>query len=97
MYQSTKPLDLIHSDVCGPLSVNSIGGSRYFVTFIDNFSRYIVVYPMKHKSEVHQKFTEYRLMFENMFECKIKRIRPNEFVDCLKQNGILKDKIKWGG
>ena len=99
MYQSTKPLDLIHSDVCGPLSVNSIGGSRYFVTFVDNFSRYIVVYPMKHKSEVHQKFTEYRLMVENMFECKIKRIRSdnggeytsNEFVDYLKQNRILKD------
>ena len=99
MYQSTKRLDLIHSDVCGPLSVNSIGGSRYFVTFIDNFSRYIVVYPMKHKSEIHQKFTEYRLMVENMFECKIKRIRSdnggeytsNEFVDYLKQNGILED------
>jgi len=33
-------LNLIHSDICGPMNVESLGGSRYFVTFIDDFSRY---------------------------------------------------------
>eukprot|EP00111_Clytia_hemisphaerica_P023199 TCONS_00068237-protein len=45
-------LELIHSDVCGPMDVPSVGGSRYFVTFIDDYSRYTTVYMMKHKSEV---------------------------------------------
>ena len=35
---------IIHSGVCGPMPVNSIGGSRYFVTFIDNCSKYIHIY-----------------------------------------------------
>lgn len=37
-------LEVIHSDVCGPMNKNSIGGSRYFVTFIDDKSRYVSVY-----------------------------------------------------
>ena len=43
-------LDLIHSDFCGPMSVDSIGGSRYFMTFVDNYSRKIYVYFLKRKS-----------------------------------------------
>ena len=39
----TGLLDLIHSDVCGPMDVPSVGGSRSFVTVIDNFSRYTTV------------------------------------------------------
>ena len=34
-----QPFEIIHSDVCGPMNVDSIGGSNYFVTFIDDFSR----------------------------------------------------------
>ena len=37
--QSKRKLELIHSDVCGPLQVKLIGGSHYFVTFIDDYSR----------------------------------------------------------
>ena len=44
-------LGLIHSDVCGPLSSTARGGYQYFITFIDDFSRYGYVYLMKHKSE----------------------------------------------
>ena len=41
-HRALKPCDLVHSDVCGPMSVSSIGGARYFVTFIDDHSRFIV-------------------------------------------------------
>ena len=60
--QSKKKLELVHSDVCGPLQVGSIGGSRYFVTCIDDYSRYVSVYFIKHKSEVFEKFKLFEAM-----------------------------------
>ena len=59
-----KPLELVHSDVCGPISVESIGGSRYFITFIDDYSRFVVTYTMKRKDEALDKFKEYVAMVE---------------------------------
>ncbi|CDF39395.1 unnamed protein product [Chondrus crispus] len=44
-------LDLVHSDVCGPLEVQSVGSSRYFITFVDDHSTWVVVYTMRNKSE----------------------------------------------
>ena len=49
-------LELVYSDVLGPVEVGSLGGKRFAVSFIDSFSRYGVVYFMKHKSEVLEKF-----------------------------------------
>jgi hypothetical protein len=42
--KTTKPGQLIHSDVCGPMQVNSLGGKRYFVIFKDDFSNYTYVF-----------------------------------------------------
>ena len=44
-------LELIHSDVCGPMSTTTRGGFQYFVTFTNDLSRYGYVYLMRHKSE----------------------------------------------
>jgi len=49
--RSEKPLDLINSDV-GFMPIESIGGNRLYVTFIDDFSRYAKVVVIKKKSEV---------------------------------------------
>ena len=47
--RATEPFELIHSDVCGPMSVSSFGGSRYYVTFIDDYTRYTCIYFLKSK------------------------------------------------
>ena len=65
--QSTERLQLIHSDVCGPMQTQSVGGNRYFVTFIDDYSRYTVVYFIKKKSEVFEKFKEFEALVTNHF------------------------------
>lgn len=57
--QSSHLLELIHSDINGPLETPSIGGSRYFITFIDDYSKWTAVYTMKHKSESLKYFKEY--------------------------------------
>ena len=56
---STRKLQLIHSDVCGPMSTESIGGKKYFVTFTDDHSCCCSVYFMKYKSEVLEKFKDF--------------------------------------
>ena len=57
--QSKRKLELVHSDVCGPLQVQSIGGSRYFVTFIDDYSRCVSVHFIKYKTEIFEKFKHF--------------------------------------
>ncbi|KAL0286626.1 UNVERIFIED_CONTAM: Retrovirus-related Pol polyprotein from transposon TNT 1-94 [Sesamum radiatum] len=90
-------LDLVHTDVCGPLSIPARGGFSYFITFTDDHSRYGYVYLMRYKSEAFGRFKEYRLEVENQSNRKIKALRSDrgseylsgEFIDYLKENGIL--------
>ena len=49
---SQKPLELVHTDVCGPLQVPSLGGSTYLATYLDDYSKLCVVKPIRRKSEV---------------------------------------------
>ena len=42
--RASKPLELIHTDLCGPMQNQSIGGNKYFITFIDYYSRMCWVY-----------------------------------------------------
>jgi hypothetical protein len=52
-------LGLVHTDVCGPMSSIARGGFQYFITFIDDFSRYGYIYLMRHKSKSFEKFKEF--------------------------------------
>ena len=58
-HRAADLLELVHSDVCGPMSLTAHGGFSYFVTFTDDLSRYGYVYLMKHKSETFEKFKEF--------------------------------------
>ena len=75
--RSSKILELIHSDVCGPMKANGIGGEKYFVTFVDDFSRKIYVDFMENKSEVEDKFRSFKKMVENETEENIKRLNSD--------------------
>ncbi|KAL0405490.1 UNVERIFIED_CONTAM: hypothetical protein Slati_3862900 [Sesamum latifolium] len=90
-------LDLVHTDICGPLSILTRGGFSYFITFTDDHSRYGYVYLMRYKSEAFGRFKEYRFEVENQTNRKIKALRSDrggeylsgEFINYLKENGIL--------
>ena len=58
-HRATKAYEFVHSDVCGLMQVESKGGNRYMVTFIDNYSRFSVAYFIKRKSEGLAKFKEF--------------------------------------
>ena len=60
MERASDLLEIIHTDVCGPMSVDARGGYHYFMTFTDDLSRYGYIYLMKHKSESFEKFKGYQ-------------------------------------
>ena len=94
--RSSRKLELIHSDVCGPMHTESIGGRKYFVTFIDDYSRCCAVYFLRHKSEVLDKFKEFEAITTNECGHRIGMLRTDnggeyvsaEFKTYLKSKGI---------
>ena len=70
--KSMKPLDLIHSDLWGPSPVQSVTSVKYFLSFIDDYSRFSWLYFLKTKDEVFSMFLKFKLMVKNLFESKIK-------------------------
>ncbi|KAG8381267.1 hypothetical protein BUALT_Bualt06G0104800 [Buddleja alternifolia] len=72
---STKPLELIYSDVWGPTNL-SIDGFQYYLLFVDHFSKYVWLYPMKKKSEVSILFPQFKLLVENSSNFLLLRFTP---------------------
>jgi transposase InsO family protein len=70
--RSKEILELIHSDVCGPMTVASLNGYLYYVLFIDDHSRKTWIYFLKNKDGVLAKFQECKAQVENQIERKIK-------------------------
>jgi len=75
--RSTELLELVHSDLADFKNSVSRGGKRYYVTFIDDFSRYIKVYLLNSKDEAETMFLKYKAEVENQLDRKIKRIRSD--------------------
>ena len=97
MERATDLLEIIHTDVCGPMSVKAHGKYRYFLNFTDDLSRYGYIYLMKHKSETFEKFKEFQSEVENHRDKKIRFLRSDrgdkylsyEFGLQLKQREIV--------
>jgi transposase InsO family protein len=94
--RSSKPFEIIHSDVWGPCEVQSILGHRWFVTFIDCFSRYTWLYLLKHKSDVLTVFKDLCALIKNQHATSVKILCSDngteyinmEFGQFLASNGI---------
>jgi hypothetical protein len=72
---ATKPLEIVHSGVCGPMRTTSVGGAKYFVIFVDDYSRKVWVYTMKSKGEWFERFKELQTLVETQSGHKIKAFR----------------------
>jgi histone deacetylase 1/2 len=73
---STAPLQLIHTDVWGP-ALPSANNSKYYVSFIDDFSRYVWVYFLRNKSEVEPVFLQFQKHVERMLNTKILSVQSD--------------------
>jgi hypothetical protein len=76
-YSSSKPLELVHTDLCGPTRTKSIQGGHYFILFIDDYTRMAWVSFLKEKSEAFNKFKSFKAYVENETDFKIKCLRSN--------------------
>ena len=95
MERATDLLEIIHIDVCGPMSVEPHGGYHYFLTFIDDFSRYGYIYLMKHMYETFEKFKEFQSEVENHRNKKIKFLRSDRGGEYLSYEFGLHLKQHW--
>lgn len=75
--RSSKLLELIHTDVMGPLETQSIGHAKYLLTFIDDFSKKVFVYFIKNKHQVFDMFMDFKALVENQTGEKIKILRSD--------------------
>ncbi|RVW20652.1 Retrovirus-related Pol polyprotein from transposon TNT 1-94 [Vitis vinifera] len=79
-----EKLELVHTDLWGPSPVASLGGSRYYITFIDDSSRKVWVYFLKNKSDVFVTFKKWKAMVETETGLKVKCLRSDnggEYID----------------
>jgi len=94
--RAKERLALVHSDICGPMRTTSIGGSRYFATFIDDYTRYTEVIMLKNRSEILPAFRKYMLRVKRECGHGIKVLRTDnakeytskEFSKLLESEGI---------
>ncbi|GJY06174.1 putative zinc finger, CCHC-type containing protein [Tanacetum coccineum] len=103
--RSTRLLELIHTDICGPFP-SGIGGHKSFITFIDDYLRYMYLFLINEKSGSFEMFKTFKAEVENQLDRKIKVVRldrggeyygrhtdvgqaPGSFFDFCKDHGII--------
>ena len=94
--RSTEPLSLIHTDICDLKFVQTRGGKKYFITFIDDCIWYFYVYLLRSKNEAVEAFRQYKLEVENQLGKTIKIVRSDRggeydtsFEEFCSQHGII--------
>ena len=98
--RNLAPLELVHSDLCEMNRELTKGGKRYFMTFIDDCTRFCYVYLLKLKDEALHYFKIYKAEVENQLERKVKRLRSDrggeyfssEFFEFCVEHGIIHER-----
>ena len=64
-YLTSKPLELVHTDLCGPTRTKSLQGESYFMLFINDFTRMTWIFFLKEKSKAFERFKAFKILIEN--------------------------------
>ena len=87
-WHAQTPLQLMHSDLCGPLPVVSFSSFKYFLTFIDDYSKCTWIYFLKLRSEVFDMFLAYKALVEKQSSQHILKLRSDNGVEYVNNNFI---------
>ena len=77
VFRAQKPLQLVHADLCGPITPTSVGGSKYFLLLVDDFSRWMWVYKLSEMSQASSTFKRFKLMVEKNSGYQMKTFRTD--------------------
>lgn len=75
--KSKAQLELLHTDLWGPASKHSIDEYKYYISFVDDFTRYYWMFPLTLKSEALETFKHLKLLVEKQFSFPIKAIQSD--------------------
>ena len=100
VHSTKEKLAYLHSNLWRPAKVNSLGGCRYFLSFIDDYLRIIWVYVLKNKNEVLERFKRWKIRVETQTNLKVKTLRIDNglafynklFEDLCERHGIIRHK-----
>ena len=84
-FWAKQPLELIHTDICGPITPESFNRKRYFISFIDDYSRKTWAYFLKEKSDAFEVFKGFKVMVEKATGRHIKVVRSIEVASILRR------------
>lgn len=95
-FRAEKTLQLVHADICGPITPATLAGNKYFLLLVDDFSRMMWVYMLKEKSDAFNAFKKFKSVVENECDSKIKTLRTDrggeflskEFTSFCEDEGI---------
>ena len=79
--RASQLLEIVHSDIIGPLKVPSIGGARYIITFTDDYSNWTVQYTIRNKSEALDRFKKYKAAAERHTAKVLKNLHVHEYMN----------------
>ena len=85
-YRADAPLELLHADLCGPITPATIGENHYFMLIVDDYSRWMWVNILRTKDQTLPVFTKFKTLVENMRGCRIKTLRTDRGGEFLSAN-----------
>ncbi|KAK1646858.1 hypothetical protein QYE76_064663 [Lolium multiflorum] len=94
---TSRPLELLHLDLFGPSHYDTLGGSKYGLVIVDDYSRYSWVFLLKSKDETHREFITFAKKAQRTYESEIKAIRTDngtEFKNYTMQEFVDDEGIK---
>jgi hypothetical protein len=95
-YSTTRPMEIVHTDLVGQTTTKGLKGERYFMLLFDDYTRMTTVFFLKNKSKDFEKLKIYKEMVENEMDSRIKCLRydnggeftSKEFMDYCNSQGI---------
>jgi transposase InsO family protein len=94
---TTRPLEMLHMDLFGPIFYISIGGNKYGLVIVDNYSRFMWVFFLQDKCETQEVLKKFLKRAQNKFDGKVKRIRSDndtEFKNTQVEDYLDEESIK---
>jgi transposase InsO family protein len=78
---TTRPLEILHMNLFGHIAYISIGGNKYGLVIVDDYSHFIWLFFLQDRGETQEVLKKFLKRAQNKFVAKVKRIRSNNGIE----------------